>query len=234
MLVGLRREAQEAGQTAVVSGCVGPRGDGYDGSALMTAAQARDYHTAQVATFAETDADMANAMTITYPAEAVGIVQAATDVAIPVAISFTVETDGVLPDGTPLAVAVEHVEEATEGAPAYYAINCAHPTHFEQVLDPSDQWVGRLRGIRANASARSHAELDQADQLDSREPGRAGRGLPQLRMRLANLTVLGGCCGTDLRRHPAPRVHREGLEPKTAAAPSALPSVSVQSRIVMV
>jgi S-methylmethionine-dependent homocysteine/selenocysteine methylase len=183
----------------VVSGCIGPRGDGYDGTALMAAKQARDYHAEQVQTFAGTDADMVHAMTMTYPDEAVGVVLAAREAEIPVAISFTVETDGVLPDGTGLGEAIERVDDATGGAAAYFAINCAHPTHFAHVLDPDAAWSQRLRGVRANASRKSHAELDESESLDPGDPVELGAQYADLRRRSPNLTVLGGCCGTDVR-----------------------------------
>lgn len=213
MLAALRAQVDDAVRPVVVSGLVGPRGDGYDGTALMTPEQARDYHATQIQTFAATEADMVNAMTITYPAEAVGIVAAATDAAIPVAISFTVETDGALPDGTPLGEAIHRVDDATDGAPAYYAINCAHPSHFTHVLDSTADWTQRLRGVRANASRKSHAELDEADELDAGDPVELAEQYAQLHAMHPNLTVLGGCCGTDLR-HLQALVHR--LQPSRA------------------
>jgi S-methylmethionine-dependent homocysteine/selenocysteine methylase len=183
----------------VVSGCIGPRGDGSDGTAPMTAQQARDYHSDQVQTLAETDADMVHAMTMTYPDEAVGVVLAAHEAEIPVAISFTVETDGVLPDGTGLGEAIQRVDDATGGTAAYYAINCAHPTHFGQVLAPGAAWTQRLRGVRANASRKSHAELDESASLDAGDPEELGAQYAELRSTVPNLTILGGCCGTDVR-----------------------------------
>jgi S-methylmethionine-dependent homocysteine/selenocysteine methylase len=183
----------------VISGCIGPRGDGYDGTARMEARQARDYHSEQVQTFAGTDADMVHAMTMTYPDEAVGVVLAAREAELPVAISFTVETDGVLPDGTGLGEAIERVDDATGGAAAYFAINCAHPTHFADVLDETAPWTHRLRGLRANASRKSHAELDESESLDAGDPVELGAQYADLRAACPNLTILGGCCGTDVR-----------------------------------
>ena len=129
--------------------------------------------------------------------EAIGIVRAARSVDLPVAISFTVETDGRLPTGESLQEAVEAVDAATGSAAAYYMLNCAHPTHFEQRLE--GDWCGRLRGLRCNASKRSHAELDSAPDLDAGDPVELGRQYRDLRQRLPQLTVLGGCCGTDYR-----------------------------------
>ncbi|MGQ7791186.1 homocysteine S-methyltransferase family protein [Faunimonas sp. B44] len=183
----------------VISGCVGPRGDGYDPGRMMTADEAEDYHSAQVRTFAATDADMVTAITMTYPAEGAGIARAAKAAGLPVAISFTVETDGRLPTGATIADAIETVDAETGAAPAYYMLNCAHPEHFRDVLAGGEGWAARLRGIRANASRRSHAELDQAPDLDDGDPEELGRDYAALRAILPNLTILGGCCGTDHR-----------------------------------
>lgn len=199
MLVDLREEASTGTGPLVVSGCIGPRGDGYSPAGLMTDDEAERYHATQVNTFARTEADMVHAMTLTYPAEAVGIVRAAQAVDIPAAISFTVETDGTLPDGTTLRDAVVTVDEATGGGPAYYAINCAHPSHFAAVLDPGASWTARLRGIRANASKRSHLELDEAEELDAGDPVELAKDYQRLRATFPQLNVLGGCCGTDVR-----------------------------------
>lgn len=181
----------------VLSGCLGPRGDGYVAGAMMTVEEATAYHSPQVATLADTAADMLSAMTLSYPEEAIGITRAAQRHGIPVAISFTTETDGKLPNGLDLKEAIEMVDAATAGGPAYYMINCAHPDHFDQALE--GDWVARIRGIRANASRRSHAELDEAEELDSGDPAEFGSLHRELLDRFPHLSVFGGCCGTDHR-----------------------------------
>ena len=183
-------------QTVVVSGCVGPRGDGYHPDRLMGSEEATAYHAVQVGTFAGTEADLVTAITMTYPAEAVGVTRAAQASGLAAVISFTVETDGRLPSGETLAEAIAEVDAATSGYPAYYMVNCAHPTHFMSVLDGSADWTGRLRGVRANASRLSHDELDEADELDSGNPEELAQDYVRLRRSLPGLTVLGGCCGT--------------------------------------
>ena len=182
---------------AVLNGVVGPRGDGYVVGETMTAAEAETYHGEQIGTFAGTAADMISAITMTYADEAVGIARAAQAAGLPAAISFTVETDGRLPSGQPLGEAIEQVDAETDSAPAYYMINCAHPTHFEGVLEGS--WVERVRGIRANASRMSHEELDASEELDEGDPDELAAQYRALRERLPNANVLGGCCGTDDR-----------------------------------
>ncbi len=183
----------------VVSGVLGPRGDGYQPAFLMSAAEAESYHAAQVESFAATDADLVHAMTITYADEAVGVVRAARAANMPVVISFTVETDGDLPDGSTLEEAISRVDEVTGGWVAYFGVNCAHPTHFAHLLERGQAWAGRLRSIRANASRMSHAELDEAEELDAGDPVELAAEYAALRDRLPSLTVLGGCCGTDVR-----------------------------------
>lgn len=183
----------------LVSGCVGPRGDGYVTDSVMTADEAEGYHSWQVEVLASAGADLVTAMTFTYADEAIGFARAAAGAGIASVIGFTVETDGRLPDGTTLAEAVTRTDGATGAAPTHYLVNCAHPTHFETVLDPSQPWTRRVRAVRANASRMSHAELDEAEQLDDGDPAELGRQYADLRRRLPWLQVLGGCCGTDVR-----------------------------------
>jgi len=59
--------------------------------------------------------------------------------------------------------------------------------------------VKRIRGIRANASRLSHAELDEATELDAGNPEELGQQYRDLRAKLGHITVMGGCCGTDHR-----------------------------------
>ncbi len=191
-------EAQ-TGAPFVISGNIGPRDDGYHPSALMGPEEAERYHSEQVSTFAETDADMVSAFTMTHTGESIGITRAAQSLGLPVVISFTVETDGTLPSGMALGAAIAEVDSATGDGPAYYMVNCAHPSHFEAVLDPGQAWVGRIRGIRANASRLSHAELDAAEQLDAGDPEELGADYARLRSTFPHFSVLGGCCGTDDR-----------------------------------
>jgi len=165
---------------------------------MLTADAAQDYHSTQIATFGDTAADMVTAITMTYVDEAVGLTRAAVGAEVPVVISFTVETDGRLPSGQDLGDAITDVDGATGGAPAYYMINCAHPTHFANVLDGA-AWQARIGGLRANASTKSHAELDEATELDEGDPVDFGARHAELRERLPRLNVLGGCCGTDHR-----------------------------------
>lgn len=195
----IRDRYKSNGAPVVISGCVGPQDDGYSPATKLTAAAAQDYHATQIATFSDTAADMVTAITMTYVDEAIGLTRAATQSELPVAISFTVETDGRLPSGQALGEAIRQVDDETGGAPAYYMINCAHPTHFDGVIGEHEPWHDRIRGLRANASAKSHAELDEATELDEGDPADLGARYAGLKAKLPELNVLGGCCGTDHR-----------------------------------
>ncbi len=183
----------------VISGNLGPRGDGYDPGTLMSPREAEDYHLAQIATLADTNADFISAFTMNNVNEAIGIIRAAKRKGIPSVVSFTLETDGKLATGQSLKDAIVQADAETHGAAAYYMINCAHPTHFEHVLTSTEDWAARLRGIRANASRRSHAELDNSTDLDAGNPVELGTQYRDLRRGHRRITILGGCCGTDHR-----------------------------------
>jgi homocysteine S-methyltransferase len=197
LMAEVQGEFDSSEMPTVLSGCIGPRGDAYNPASLMTEKEAETYHRHQIQTYSATEADMISALTLSYSAEAIGIVRAAAALDMPVAIAFTVETDGSLPSGMLLGDAIKSVDEATDAAAAYFMINCAHPTHFETVLDDHADWVQRIRGLRANSSRKSHAELDESEELDAGDPDDLARGYARLRSRFPKLNVLGGCCGTD-------------------------------------
>lgn len=196
MLFELRAEF-EGEHPFVISGNMGPRGDGYAPETMMSSAESEDYHAVQVATLDAAGVDMISAITMTHAGEAMGIARACAKRDVPLALAFTVETDGHLPTGQPLKDAIAELD--ADCPPAYYMINCAHPDHFRHVLDEGADWTRRIRGLRANASRLSHAELDEAEELDDGNPQELGRDYANLLSVLPNLRVFGGCCGTDHR-----------------------------------
>jgi homocysteine S-methyltransferase len=199
ILEEVRREFETPSTPIVISGCLGPRRDGYVPDRAMSAPEAEVFHGRQMNVFASTAADMASAITMNYVEEALGIARAARRAAMPVAISFTVETDGKLPTGQTLQSAIDEVDGATSGYPSYYMINCAHPTHFADAVASDESWTKRIRGVRANASRMSHAELNDSTALDWGNPAELGKEYAELKGRLTELNVMGGCCGTDHR-----------------------------------
>lgn len=202
----LRERYELPGLPFVINGVIGPYSDGYAPTEILSAEAAERYHTAQASWFAEAGADMISAITMTYPGEAIGISRAALEVGLPAAVSFTVETDGRLPSGHRISEAIEAVDAATDCSVAYYMLNCAHPDHFRRELEAAQfgggDWHRRIRGLRVNASRLSHAELDASETLDDGDHTELGALHRPLAALLPNLTVVGGCCGTD-HRHVA-------------------------------
>ena len=182
---------RETVPNAIISLNVGPRGDGYEAGTMSTA-QSHDYHHAQIAAGAA--ADLVSGYTLASPEEAAGIALASAACEMPCVISLTVETDGKLANGISLGDAIAEIDAATDNGPAYYMVNCAHPTHFADAL-ASD----RIKGVVANASRQSHAELDNATELDAGDPCELASLLAALAARHQSLKVFGGCCGTDAR-----------------------------------
>lgn len=182
----------------VLNAIVGPCGDAYRPEAAISTDQAEAYHAEQLGWIADTEADMVTAVTFNQASEAAGLVRAARSAGLPAAVSFTVETDGALPNGQSMPDAIAEVDEASDSYPAYFMINCAHPEHFSKVLEDSP-WARRIRGVRANASRKSHAELDEAPELDAGDPVEKAGQYRELEQRMPWLNIFGGCCGTDLR-----------------------------------
>lgn len=182
---------------AVINGVIGPRGDGYEVGARMTAVAAKSYHSLQARAFASAGADLVTAVTMTYADEAIGVAQAVSAAGLPVAISFTVETDGRLPSGQPLRDAIEQVDAETDAVAAYFMVNCAHPSHFAGTFDDDGAWLHRIKAVRANASRMSHEELDNAEELDRGNPIELASDYVALAAKLPDLRLIGGCCGTD-------------------------------------
>jgi S-methylmethionine-dependent homocysteine/selenocysteine methylase len=180
-----------------ISGCIGPRGDGYTASTMMTAAEAMEYHRKQVQLFANSAADLISALTLNYANEAIGLIRAAKAHGIPIAVSFTVDTNGELPSGETLREAIERCDHETNGYTSYFMINCAHPTHFHKRVQDLGSWVKRIGGVRANASRLSHTELDNASELDRGSPDDLANEMLALKRLATEMNVFGGCCGTD-------------------------------------
>lgn len=198
-LLALQAKEETPATRIVVSGCIGPRGDGYNPDKRMSAEDAERYHRWQVDLLKEAGADLVSALTMNYEEEAVGLARAATAAGMPVVISFTVETNGRLPTGQTVPDAIQAVDQATGTAPVYYMINCAHPQHFDKLAGSAGSWLRRVRGFRVNASVKSHAELDAATELDAGNPEELGGACVRLARAWPNVNILGGCCGTDER-----------------------------------
>lgn len=207
-LVEIKNKYSTEKTPMVVAGCVGPRGDGYKVGKEMSAEEAANYHFPHIQALKNGGADFISALTLTYPNEALGIIQASKELGIPVVISFTVETDGRLPNGDDYLETIEKLDQQTEQYVSYFMINCAHPTHFNHIFRTDSPTKDRIGGVRANASCKSHEELDNSTELDEGDPKELGRQIVDLQKKLPNLKVLGGCCGTDIRHIRQICLHR--------------------------
>lgn len=196
----------------VINGLVGPAGDAYAPGTLLSEEEASETHAPQIHALGHAGVNMITAMTLTHASEASGIARAAKEIDLPVAIAFTLETDGKLPSGQSLDEAIAQVDAASSSAPIYYMINCAHPDHFRDILDKEASWVSRIGGIRCNASRMSHAELDEAEELDDGNPAELSELSVEIMRQLPNIRVVGGCCGTD-HRHVGCMAHHDHARP---------------------
>lgn len=194
----LRDEFSANGRPIVLNAVIGPKGDAYTPEGTIGAEEAENYHAEQMRWLAATEVDMVTALTHTQSSEAIGIVKAAQGSGLPIVVSFTVETDGRLPTGESIGEAIAAVDLATNEGPSYYMINCAHPDHFAHVLD-DEPWLRRIKGIRCNASRKSHAELDECEHLDAGNPEELGNLYRLIMQRMPWINVVGGCCGSDVR-----------------------------------
>ena len=199
LAVDIRERWENRVSPIILNGVVGPAGDGYAPDQLLDAGGAKAIHAPQIKAFADKNVDLISAITMTHTEEAIGVAKAAKNANLPVVVSFTVGTDGSLPTGQSIGDAIAETDAATDSAPIYYMINCAHTDHFQNAIAAQEPWIWRIGGLRANASRLSHAELDVATELDEGNPDEFGQSHGDLVRLLPNMRVIGGCCGTDHR-----------------------------------
>lgn len=182
-----------------VSGCIGPRGDAYGTGGDISEAEAEDYHSVQLSTLKETDADMAIAVTFNNIPEAIGVIRAAKTIGVPLGVSLTLTPKARLRSGPTLKEAVETIDEKTDGAAAWFGTNCSHPVEFEPAISDAGSWTERLRYIRPNASKMEKIALCKLGYLEDGDPVELGNQMGNVACRFPNADILGGCCGTDER-----------------------------------
>ncbi len=181
-----------------IGGVVGPRGDAYDIENTPDVAEAEDYHSEQIETLKLAGVDLITAATFSSIEEAIGITRAAEAIEMPIVISFFTNNDGRLEGGDTMREAVEKVDAATNSAPAYYMINCCHPTEFAPALEEKD-WTNRLGGFMPNAVAMEKLSLCSLGHLEDGDPDELGIQMGEIATRFPSIHVWGGCCGTDSR-----------------------------------
>tara|TARA_R110002074_G_scaffold203294_2_gene371174 strand:+ start:1454 stop:2410 length:957 start_codon:yes stop_codon:yes gene_type:complete len=194
----LANEYESDSNPIPISGVIGPQGDAYDTGITPEAAEAEDYHSEQIETLKQAGADLITGATFSGVEEAIGITRAAKALEMPIVISFITNSDGRLDGGETMREAVEKVDAATNNAPAYYMINCGHPTEFESALEEKD-WTKRLGGFMPNAVAMEKLSLCSLGHLEDGNPEELGIQMGEIATRFPHIHVWGGCCGTDSR-----------------------------------
>lgn len=179
-----------------ICGCVGPRGDAYALNRTITAEEAEDYHSVQIATLKDCGVDLVWAATINNVPEAVGISRAAARAGLPLNLSFTLTETHRLRSGPSLREAIARTDaEAGAARPDSYGVNCSHPVEFEPALEPGD-WLRRIRSLRPNAARMEKVALCKLGHIEEGDPEELGREMGALARRLPAVDIWGGCCGT--------------------------------------
>lgn len=177
-------------------GIVGPRGDAYSLNRAMSAEEAEEYHSVQIAALRQAKVDLVSALTLNNIDEAVGISRAARRADLPVSLSFTLDSSSRLQTGPSIREAIEAVDARTQDSrPDFYGINCSHPVEFKPALEPGD-WILRVRSLRPNAAKMDKIALCQLGHLESGDAHELGHVMGELARRYSHLDVWGGCCGT--------------------------------------
>ncbi len=194
----LAREYDSPETPMLVGGVIGPQGDAYNVGKTASADEAEDYHSEQIQAFKKAGADIVTALTLSSTEEAIGLTRAADAADLPVVISFFVKKGGGLNGGETLEEAIATVDAATDRGPAYYMINCTHPTEFDVSLGEGD-WMVRVGGFMPNAVAMETLALCKLGHLEDGDPVELGGQMAELARRYPHIHVWGGCCGTDGR-----------------------------------
>ncbi|WP_286238828.1 homocysteine S-methyltransferase family protein [Neptuniibacter halophilus] len=182
-------------EQTLIQGLIGPRGDAYQQGHTITAEAAEDYHAIQLTTLKKAGVDLALAITFNNVEESIGVARAAKTIGVPLAISLTLNRNSTLGDGTPLADAIEQIDQATDHSVEFYSINCSHPIEYEPAID-GGPWLQRVRGVRPNASKMEKVALCKIGHLESGDPVELGEQCGELAKRYPHMDIWGGCCGT--------------------------------------
>ena len=194
--------AQSDHRPIYIAGVIGPSGDAYRPEKALSAEEAREYHSLQAGTLAQSGVDFL--YTPTFPAveEALGAAMAMGATGLPHVVSFVLERDGRVLDGTPLHAAIERIDAAASPAPLFYSISCVHPSIAATALRDeavfSNLVARRLNEFKANSSPLSPEELVRLDHPEGDDPDLFAAEMWEIHEDFG-LRVLGGCCGTEDR-----------------------------------
>jgi len=198
----LRKIQQNSGIEMYVGGLMGCKGDAYTGEGALSEEDSFDFHRWAADRFREAGADFLYAGIMPTLPEAAGLARAADSTGLPYIISFTIQQDGKLIDKTTIADAIRYIDSVTQSKPVCYMTNCVHPAIVFKALSRPFNDIPlvkeRFRGIQANTSPLSYAELDGAVDLHCSEPAAFAEEMLKL-SGCGDFQIWGGCCGTDCR-----------------------------------
>lgn len=191
------RPYEEQLPALMYAGVVGPRGDAYEANRTITADEAEEYHSVQLATLARTGVDLVEAMTFNSVPEVIGLARAAARAGLPLGVLFTLDsTTRRLASGPSLKEAIETIDaQSGDDRPAFYGINCSHPLEFMPAIE-SGTWFERVRCLRPNAAMMDKISLCTLGHLESGDPASLGELMGGLARQYPHIDMWGGCCGT--------------------------------------
>ena len=194
-MTGIRDRYNSVESPILAGALLAPRNDCYSAEAALAREESAEVHAWQIDQLAGTDAEVIIAQTMPAVSESLGMADRLGRSTTPYVISFVIDSSGNVLDGTPLAEAVEIIDQEVDHPPAGYMVNCVYPTFIRAERQPSSL-LTRLIGIQANSSSKDVSELDGAEQLQQDPLPDWGREMLRLN-REYGVKILGGCCGTD-------------------------------------
>lgn len=199
---GFLKDVREKGghEPVFIGGVIGPSGDAYMPGQALPVAQAAEYHRPQAEALAVAGVDFLFAPTFPSVDEAEGACIAMARTGVPHVISFILGPEGDVLDGTPLAAAINRIDDNPDARPLYFSLSCIHALAAAEAVAKlkadSAPAYGRLAEFKANGSPLRTDRLVQLDHPETDDPETFAAEMAGL-FDPAGLHVLGGCCGTD-------------------------------------
>ncbi len=192
------RSRYDSEDSRIITGALlAPKNDCYSPQAALGRRQSSEFHGWQIDKLADADAEVIIAQTMPAVSEALGMADRLAVCGKPYIISFVINRSGSVLDGSPLAEAIDRIDQSVASPPTGYMINCVYPT-FLDAENQSPDLFKRLVGIQANASSKDHDQLDGSERLQQDPLPDWSKNMRALHKN-CGLKILGGCCGTDHR-----------------------------------
>lgn len=183
----------------IVNGEIGPRYEGYYIKNKIDIEESKNYHIEQIKVF-KGIVDTITAVLMNHISETLGIVLAAKEVGIPIIVSFTLDINNKLPSGETVEEAITKIDNDTEKYVICYIFNCVNPKYILDFFkeNKNKKWIERIKGIKPNASVKTHEELDKLNELDTGDIDLLSNNCGEIKKICKNVNIFGGCCGTNV------------------------------------